>query len=91
MYFVYIISDLKNRLYVGVSGDPKQRLYDHNHKAGASFTSHGNFKIVFLEKYSTLKEARSREVQIKKWRREKKNMLIERFQKSLPTKPIPFP
>ena len=86
MTFVYMIRDNNNRLYVGISDNPKQRLRDHNRRAGAVFTEQGNFRIVFLEEHETLKEARSREVQIKKWRREKKNLLIDRYAKELPTK-----
>ena len=90
MTFVYMIRDLKERLYIGVSDDPQRRLYDHNHKAGAVFTTYGGFKIVFLEKHASLKEARKREIQIKKWRREKKEMLISRFVMKLPTKLMSF-
>jgi len=86
MTFVYMVCDQHNRLYVGISDNPKKRLVDHNRKGGADFTVHGNFKIVFLEEHPSLKEARSREIQIKKWRREKKEMLIERHKKGLETK-----
>lgn len=86
MTFVYMIRDNSDRLYIGVSDNPSKRLHDHNHQSGADFTFHGNFEIVFLEKYLTFKEARSREVQIKKWRREKKEMLIVRYKKGLKTK-----
>jgi putative endonuclease len=81
-----MIRDPNNRLYIGVSDKPSKRLFDHNHKAGADFTAHGNFKIVFLEEYTNLQEARQREIQIKKWRREKKEILIERYKIGLPTK-----
>ncbi|MFA6601889.1 MAG: GIY-YIG nuclease family protein [Candidatus Paceibacterota bacterium] len=86
MSFVYMIHDQNNRLYVGVSDNPERRLRDHNRKAGATFTHEGGFRIVFLEKYNTLKDARSREVQIKKWRREKKETLISRYVEGLETK-----
>ena len=89
MAFVYMIRDQNNRLYVGVSIKPNKRLFDHNHNAGANFTSHGNFEIVFLEEYPDLKEARQREIQIKKWRREKKEVLIECYKAKLPTKNKP--
>jgi predicted GIY-YIG superfamily endonuclease len=81
-----MIRDLNNRLYIGVSNNPKQRLHDHNHKAGAKFTSSVNFKIILLEEYITFKEARLREIQIKKWRRDKKEMLIERYMNKMSTK-----
>lgn len=40
---------------------------------GAEFTKgKAKFYLVFSEKYNTLNEARKREIQIKKWRRDKK-------------------
>lgn len=86
MHFVYMIKNSADKLYVGITDDPQQRLSEHNSERGAQFTSHiPNYKIVFLEKYSTLAEARQREIQIKKWRRNKKEILIEKYSKGLPT------
>jgi len=74
----------KDCLYIGISNDPQKRLLTHNTSRGAEFTSHSNdFNLVFLEEYPDLREARTREVQIKKWSRKKKNVLIERYQKGL--------
>jgi len=76
-----------NKLYIGVTQNPEKRLYYHNTNQGAEFTKNkGNFITVFIEEYNTLKEARQREIQIKKWQREKKEMLIKRYSASLPTK-----
>ncbi|MCX6720076.1 MAG: GIY-YIG nuclease family protein [Candidatus Staskawiczbacteria bacterium] len=86
MPYVYMVKDNKNRLYVGVSLNPDQRLKDHNHKHGAEFTAKGSFQIVFKEEYDTLSEARKREIQIKKWRRDKKENLINLYSRGLPTK-----
>ena len=87
MYWVYMIKNKGNKLYIGVTSDPKQRLQNHNSKRGAEFTKNNNsFFIVFLEEYFDLASARKREIQIKKWRREKKDILINRYQKGLPTK-----
>ena len=82
MHFVYMIKNSVGKLYVGISENPEERLAYHNQKRGAKFTKHiTTFKIVFLETYSTLAEARKREIQIKKWRREKKEALVERYRK----------
>lgn len=86
MSFVYMAKNSNNELYIGVSDNPSQRIRNHNEKRGAGFTKIGGFKIVFIEKYPNLKEARKREIQIKKWRREKKEILIKRYQNNLPTK-----
>lgn len=86
MYYVYMAKNPFGKLYVGVSKDLGQRIYHHNTKRGALFTKSSDFKIVFCEKYQTLSEARRREIQIKKWRRSKKEMLIKMFKDGLETK-----
>ena len=87
MYFIYMIKNKNNELYIGVTENPNSRLAMHNSKRGAQFTKTKSvFEIVFLERYNTLSEARQREIQLKKWRREKKEFLIERYSKKLDTK-----
>ena len=87
MFFVYMIRNSYRDLYVGITDDPEQRLKYHNEKRGAQYTKRDTkFRIVFLEQHTTLAEARKREIQIKKWRREKKEFLIDRFQKGIFTK-----
>ena len=87
MYYVYMIKNSSGKLYIGVTENLNKRLYYHNTKQGANFTKYkSKFEIVFEEKYQTLTEARKREIQIKKWRREKKEILIKRFVSGLPTK-----
>lgn len=74
-------------LYVGITDNPEQRLKSHNEKRGALFTKRDSkFMIVFIEEHETLAEARKREIQIKKWRRDKKELLIERYRNGLETK-----
>ncbi len=87
MHYVYMIKNPNNDLYIGISEDTKKRLDTHNGRSGALFTKRDNkFHIVFLEEYKTLAEARTREIQLKKWRREKKEVLIERYSRGLDTK-----
>jgi len=86
MYYTYLAKDKRNKLYVGITENLQKRINTHNAKQGALFTKSGNFQIVFFEKYSTFIEARKREIQIKKWRREKKESLIMIFNQGLPTK-----
>lgn len=86
MYVVYMARNSHGDLYTGITDNPRQRIRYHNEKRGALFTKRDSkFKIVFLEEYLTLIEARKREIQIKKWRREKKEFLIDRYSKGLPT------
>jgi putative endonuclease len=87
MYFVYMLKNSKGRLYIGITKNLHDRLRYHNAHQGAQFTkSKDLFFVVFSEMYSTLLQARKREVQIKKWRRDKKETLIDRFISGLPTK-----
>ena len=87
MYFVYMTINSAGKLYVGITQNPEERVAYHNQKRGAQFTKYiPTYKIVFLEQYPTLAEARKREIQIKKWRRDKKEVLIARYKKGLPTK-----
>ena len=87
MYFVYMIQNNYTDLYVGVTDNPQQRLKHHNSQRGALFTKRDSkFEIVFLEQYPTLIEVRKREIQIKKWCRNKKETLIKRYKNGLSTK-----
>ncbi|MCR4279555.1 MAG: GIY-YIG nuclease family protein [Candidatus Zambryskibacteria bacterium] len=87
MYSVYMIRNSYDDLYVGVTDNPEKRLEYHNEKRGALFTKRDSkFKIVFLEEYKNLADARKREIQIKKWRRDKKEKLIEMYRIGKETK-----
>lgn len=86
MWYVYIVQNAKRGLYVGVSKNPERRLKEHNTQRGSVFTKSGNFEIVFKEEYLTFIEARQREIQIKKWRREKKENLVRRYRQGFSTK-----
>ena len=82
MYFVYMIKNLYANLYVGITDNPERRLKEHNTMQGAAFTKNRDeFRIVFLESHNSLAEARKREIQIKKWRRNKKEKLIDLYKK----------
>ncbi len=78
-YFVYIISNWNNKvIYIGVTNDLERRLYEHKNKLFDGFTKKYNLnKLVYYEVTSDIKSAIQREKEIKKWRREKKNQLIE--------------
>lgn len=87
MYFVYIIKNDFGKLYVGITENLKNRLSYHNSKMGAEFTKgKAKFRLVFSEEYNTLAEARKREIQIKKWRRDKKEKLVDLYSKNISTK-----
>lgn len=82
-----MIKDIRNNLYIGITENPTQRLVYHNSHRGAQFTKTSyDFSIVFLEEYLTLSDARTREIQLKKWSRNKKEKLVEMYSKGIDTR-----
>lgn len=78
LYYLYILLGPKDHLYIGVTSDLDARIKRHITGDGAEFTYRNKaYHLVYKEEYKTLLEARKRESQIKKWRREKKENLIK--------------
>jgi putative endonuclease len=77
--FVYILASRRNgTLYVGVTSDPARRVAEHKSGAVPGFTrAHGVDRLVYLEEYPSVLEARAREHSLKRWRRAWKVKLIE--------------
>ena len=67
-YYVYMLKSLdkKNITYVGYTSDIKKRIIIHNRGKGAKFTRGRRWKLIYKEKFSSKKEAISREYYIKK-------------------------
>jgi putative endonuclease len=64
-------------LYVGVTNDLTRRLYEHQNKLVTGFTEKYNVdKLVYFEETNDVRSALSREKEIKRWRREKKDALV---------------
>ncbi len=82
-YFVYILTNWNNKvIYVGVTNNLIRRTYEHKNKLLEGFTKKYNLdKLVYYEEYSDIRLAISREKELKKWRREKKNKLVESMNK----------
>lgn len=80
-YFIYIITN-KNKtvLYLGVTNDLQRRIYEHEHGLIPGFSKKYNCHfLVYYEHFQDINEAIAREKEIKKWGREKKEKLINRF------------
>jgi len=77
-YFVYILSNNAQVLYIGVTGNLDGRLFDHiKERYPTSFVARYNLdRLVFYESYPTAREAIAREKQLKGWNRERKKKLI---------------
>jgi putative endonuclease len=77
MYFVYILASLSGTLYVGLTDDLRRRLEEHRLALVDSFTKKYNVnRLMYYETFHDSKIAEKREIQIKKWRREKKIALF---------------
>lgn len=78
-FFVYIVECSDKSYYVGCTNNLDKRLKQHNEsKWGAHYTKiRRPVILMYSEQYRTLLEARKRESEIKGWRREKKEALLE--------------
>ena len=80
-YYVYITTNsTKSTLYVGMTNDIPSRILEHGLNAGKPKTFAGKyycFNLLYYEEYKYVEDAISREKEIKKWRKEKKEKLIE--------------
>lgn len=83
-YFVYILTNENNKvLYIGVTSDLIDRIFQHKERVIKCFTSRYNVdKLVYYEVYEDIYEAISREKQLKNWRRDWKNNLVESVNKN---------
>jgi len=69
-------------IYIGVTSDLVKRVYEHKNKLIDGFTTRYNLdKLVYFEIYDDINEAISREKQLKTFKREWKNELIEKDNK----------
>lgn len=81
-YFVYITTNQnKTVLYTGVTNDLHTRLFQH--KENAAPVSHKSFAgrynayyLLWYERYNSIEHTIEREKEIKRWRRSKKDELI---------------
>ena len=78
-YFVYILANRRRGvLYVGVTSDLHRRITQHKAQVVPGFTrEYGVIILAYYEEYASILEARSREANLKKWRRAWKIGLIE--------------
>ena len=80
LYVTYILECVEKSFYVGCTNNLEKRIKQHNEsKWGAHYTKIRRPVILkYSEEFETLKEARRREAEIKGWRREKKQALINK-------------
>ena len=80
MFYFYILkSILSHKYYIGSTEDLKNRLLLHNKGVVKSTKFNMPWRLVYSESFSNLKEARKRELQVKKW---KNRLAVERLLKT---------
>ncbi len=77
---VYILTNKKEGvLYVGVTSNLVQRIWQHKSNQVEGFTQKYNaHALVYYELYEDMEQAITREKQLKKWNRDWKIRLIEK-------------
>jgi putative endonuclease len=78
--YVYMMAGRNKALYIGVTSNLEQRLWEH-HKGDTSSKfakAYGLMNLVWFEEFSNMRDAIACEKKLKGWRREKKLALIER-------------
>jgi putative endonuclease len=78
-YHVYLLTNYTNSvIYTGVTSELKARITKHRNKEFGGFTAtYSVWKLVYYEDYGDIRDAISREKQIKAGPRRKKVALIE--------------
>ena len=78
-YYVYFLTNWNDKvMYIGVTGDLRRRLYEHQNELADGFTKQYHVhKLVYYEQTTDVHAALEREKQLKKWNRAKKNRLVE--------------
>ena len=82
-YYVYIMSSISGVLYIGVTNNLIRRVEEHRNEIADGFTKKYKIKkLVYYEWFTDINYAIMREKEIKKWRREKKDCLIDTANKN---------
>jgi putative endonuclease len=79
--YVYIMASARNgTLYIGVTSDLVKRAWEHRNGVVAGFTRKYRCKLlVWYAAYDDIEQARARELQMKKWKRQWKLSEIEQM------------
>lgn len=91
-YTVYILQCADDSYYVGVTNDIETRIVQHNDGLNRKAYTYPRrpVKIVFQEHFHDINQAIAFEKQVKGWRREKKQALINREWEKLPDLSIAY-
>jgi putative endonuclease len=77
-FYVYILASPSGTLYIGMTNNLQRRIIEHKEEKIAGFSKKYDCnKLVYYEHYAWVQDAINREKQLKKWRRQKKEVLIK--------------
>jgi len=78
MHFVYVLRCADDSFYIGLSRNLDSRVKEHNDSRGAAYTSNRRpVRLVYWGASQIRDEAITREQELKRWSRAKKQALIE--------------
>jgi putative endonuclease len=76
-YYVYILTNRSQTLYVGVTNNLHRRVWEHKFGNGSEFCKRYKIdRLVYYERFGDVRSAIDREKRIKGWLRIKKIQLI---------------
>jgi putative endonuclease len=80
-YYIYIVTNQnKTVLYIGVTNNLSRRLKEHFEGKVPGFTQQYKCRyLIYYELFQFIDQAIAREKELKSWRREKKEILIDKF------------
>lgn len=79
--YIYIITNKNNNVfYIGVTSSLIKRIFEHKNKFVSGFSKNYNLdKLVYYESFNNIKDAITREKQLKNWHRDWKFNIITEF------------
>ncbi|HUD45004.1 MAG TPA: GIY-YIG nuclease family protein [Patescibacteria group bacterium] len=79
MYYIYILGNFSQTLYIGVTNNLIRRVYEHKMGLVDGFTKKYNIHLLFyFEEFNQIEQAIIREKQLKKWNRKWKLELVQK-------------
>ena len=81
MYYVYILKNEEEKIYIGYTGDLKRRFKEHN-QTKSGYTQKGKWELIYYEGYKNQQDSQEREKQLKN-HGQAKRWLKERIKRSL--------
>lgn len=79
-FYIYILASDSGTLYIGITDNLIRRMWEHKNDLVKGFTQkYGCHRLVYYEQYEDVENAILREKQLKRWRRDKKEVLIRKL------------